>query len=281
MIMQDDVKDVMLMRDQPFMLLLKYQNVFKIITRRYARCGYYSFRECDEILQHINEKMFSRIENIIEHFDGRVLVRTYLSAICRNVIKEYIRTFRRRKQLFTEYAVMEPEIHFPNNIDLLFKEECLRLDKVLLLWGDKRHKMWLIMKLIFKIRVDIYDFIRVHKSASSLIDEEMIERFNRDMSLKDRDIYRIIYPLFQLVETKISHPDTLRKWFNKKMAEVIALMNGNPPRAAYSEETIQILVEKYWALVDCGKYSPLFDHKCSASEHEYFISILKTIRRKQ
>ena len=39
------------------------------------------------------------------------------------------------------------------------------------------------------------------------------------------------------------------KWIDRsirKIEEIIELMNGNPPRANYDKETLQILIEKYY-----------------------------------
>lgn len=278
--MQDDQKDYLLLRNHPFQLLLNYQKVFRIITRRYARNGYFSYDECDEILQHINEKLFSRIEIIMEQYDGRVLVRTYLSAICRNIIKEYIRTVRRRKRLLMENVVMEQEYFFPGNMEMLFREECRRLDRIMVLLGKNKAKMWLLMKLTFRIRMDMNDFLAVSVSAGKVIGEDVIRRLNNDVTLRDKDLYLLTFPLFQLTGPRISNPDTLRKWFKQKLSEVIALMNGLPQRAYYTEETMQILVEKYCSMTETGTYSPLHDCKYSQAEIKHCYDIIKSVRKK-
>lgn len=270
----------MLLRNHPFQLLLNYQKVFRIITRRYARNGYFSYDECDEILQHINEKLFSRIEIIMEQYDGRVLVRTYLSAICRNIIKEYIRTVRRRKRLLMENVVMEQEYFFPGNMEMLFREECRRLDRIMVLLGKNKAKMWLLMKLTFRIRMDMNDFLAVSVSAGKVIGEDVIRRLNNDVTLRDKDLYLLTFPLFQLTGPRISNPDTLRKWFKQKLSEVIALMNGLPQRAYYTEETMQILVEKYCSMTETGTYSPLHDCKYSQAEIKHCYDIIKSVRKK-
>lgn len=270
----------MLLRNHPFQLLLNYQNVFRIITRKYARSGYFSFEECDEIMQHINEKLFSRIEIIMEQYDGRVLVRTYLSAICRNIIKEYVRKVRRRKRLLIENVVMEQEYYFPGNMEMLFREECRRLDRVMILLGKNKAKMWLLMKLTFRIKIELNDFLSVSDFASEAIGEDIIYRLNTDLSLKDKDLYLLAFPLFQQTESRISNPDTLRKWFRQKLTEVIALMNGMPQRAYYTEETMQILVEKYCSMTETGAYSPLSDCRYSQAEIKHCYNIIKGVRKK-
>ncbi|MFO7723050.1 MAG: hypothetical protein R6V49_07500 [Bacteroidales bacterium] len=256
--MQEDQKDVMLMKSDPKKLLLKYQSVFELIIRRYSRFGYYPYQDCNEVLQHINLRLFSRVNTIMSRFDGRVLVRTYLTAICRNSIREYIRNLRKRNMLQGRYYAMEPSCCLPyQNTELLIKEEFERFDKVMFLLGGRREKLWLLMKLVFRIRVSEQELQKINPDAFSRISQVDLYTLNHNMKLKDKDIYVIIFPVFRDLGGSISHPDTLRKWFNQRIREVILLMNGSPPRSAYTIDTLQILVEKYCAMCESGMYVPL------------------------
>jgi DNA-directed RNA polymerase specialized sigma24 family protein len=256
--MQEDQKDVLLMKSDPKKLLLKYQTVFELIIRRYSRFGYYPYQDCNEVLQHLNVRLFAKVHTIMSRFDGRVLVRTYLSAICRNFIREYVRNLRKRNILQGKYYAMEPSCYLPyHNADLLIREECERLDKVMFLLGSKREKLWLLMKLIYRIRVSEQELVSLNPQAFTLISQVDLYTLNHNLKLKDKDIYMTIFPIFQNLGYGISHPDTLRKWFKQRTREVIMLMNGAPPRSAYTEDTLQILVEKYCAMSENGLYVPL------------------------
>lgn len=255
--MQDDQLDVLLLRNSPYDLLLKYQPLFELIARKYARAGYFPFEDCQEMVQTINERFCLHIGKITRQFSGQVLVKTYLSAICQNVIKEYIRSLRRRDELMRCHMVCEPEYQVPLYARLVIMDEFSRFDKILILMGHKRHKLLLLMKLLYRIKVDRNDLEAYRSDAMDYISEEVLHQFNTDPKLKDKDMYAMIFPLFATGEGKVSHPDTLRKWFNYKSAEVIRLLNGNPPRAAYCIDTLQILVERYYTEVFAGNYVPV------------------------
>jgi len=276
--MQEDQKDVMLMKSDPKKLLLKYQSVFELIIRRYSRFGYYPYQDCNEVLQYINLRLFTRVNAIIDRFDGRVLVRTYLTAICRNSIREYVRNLRKRHILQGRYYAMEPLCSHPYlNAELLIREECERFDKVMFLLGGRREKLWLLMKLVFRIRVTEHELQLINPVAFSLISHVDFYQLNHNMKLKDKDVYILIFPVFRNLGGSISHPDTLRKWFNQRIREVILLMNGAPARSAYTIDTLQILVEKYCAMVETGLYVPLVMGN-PPPDHEYHRKIRKMIR---
>lgn len=279
--MQKDEADLKLFYTNPFELLLRYQQVFELIARRYACNGYYPFSHCEEIVQHVNEKVFTRIERIVNQFDGRVMVRTYLSAICRNIIMEYVRGLKRRQVLLTEYLMNcdeQPLIPYPVNYVIV--EECRRLDRVMIMLGAKRYKLWLMMKLLYRIRVHYDDFAAVNVRAAKSITGEILVRLNENVDMRDRDIYEIVFHFFLKFESHLSHPDTLRKWFNLKTSEIIALMNGTPSRAAYCEDTLQLLVEKYFDLVGSGEYVPMKENAIGKNGKVTGYKMLKAVRKK-
>lgn len=279
--MQEDREDVLLLKKRPFELFLKYQPVFRMIVRKYACSGYFLFEECDEVLQHLNERLFSRADKIAHQFDHRSLVRTYLSAICRNIIAEQIRSSRRRMEMFCGKMAMEAVGQMPYHANFVFKDEFKRLDNVMLMFGDKRHKLWLMMKLVFRIQVTMEDFRAVIPGIEKMVSQQWIDDINGDVYLRDKQIYKLLFPLLKTVEKRLSHPDTLRKWFNLKTADLIALMNGYPVRAAYAEDTLQILVEKYCDMAETGEYMPVHQGDISAPKDEKNIRILRLARRNQ
>jgi DNA-directed RNA polymerase specialized sigma24 family protein len=266
--MQENQKDELLLKSDPRELLLKYQSVFELIIRRYSRFGYYPYHDCSEVLQHLNVRLYSKINTIITRFDGRVLVRTYLSAICRNFIREYVRSIRKRNMLQGSYLVMEPSCYLPyQNAEIMIREECERFDKVMFLMGEKREKLWLLMRLIYRIKVSERELLVFNPAAFNRISQVDFYILNNSTRLKDKDIYAGILPVFQTPGNEPTHPDTLRKWFNQRIKEVILLMNGSPARSAYTEDTLQILVEKYCAMQESGSYNPLLFDSAQQTVH--------------
>jgi len=277
--MQDDAEDMRMFRESPFDLLLKYQPVFELIARRFACNGYYPFGHCEEIVQHVNERFFSRIEKIREQFDGRVLVRTYFSAICRKIIQEYIRCSGRRDELLADYVAEVSEPITGYSLDYVIVEEFRRLDRVMTLFGSKRNKLWLLMKLLYRIRVEFSDFSEVNPGAAEIIGDDLLNRFNEDADMKDREIFQLVFPFFLRFEVRLTHYDSLRKWYRLKVSDVISLMNGTPARAAYSQDTLQILVEKYCDTVASGGYVPMAGISSECKEYPQSVKLRKLLRK--
>jgi hypothetical protein len=278
--MQADKEDIQLLFERPFDLILKYQQVFLLIARKYACSGYYHFSHSEEIVQHVNERIFTKIDRIRDQFDGRVLVRTYLSAICRKIIMEYLRSAGRREVLLNEYHMVEDVQPCCYPLEFVIIEEFRRLDRIMVLFGPKRDKLWLMMKLLYRIRISFEDFAAVNPRAATMVCEDLLHRLNHDAYLKDRDIYQLVFPFFQCFEARMQRPDSLRKWFNMKISDIIKLMNGTPARASYAEDTIQILVEKYCDMVESGVYAPLGRQSIGKKERIHGYRILKSIRKR-
>lgn len=256
--MQDNQDDLELLKDNPVKLLMKYQQIFTMITRRYARCGYFQVSDCDDILQHVNEQLLRKVNKIQCQYDGRVLVRTYLSVICRNAIREHLRMVRKRNLINGRgNAVYEPQCVDWQNSVLFILDEFQRFEKIMHMLGSKKHKILLIMKLIYRIKVDLNDFKLYHAATLPFVTPAHLDLFNKSTTLKDKDIYRLLLPIMQQAGALINHPDTIRRWFNHKTDEIIIIMNGNPVRSYYTSDTLQILIEKYYAMVEAGTYTPV------------------------
>jgi hypothetical protein len=62
----------------------------------------------------------------------------------------------------------------------------------------------------------------------------------------EKEVFVQLNRLFNHEDGKVTQADAFRKWFKARMRELVALLNGDPPRSNYNEETLQILLEKYF-----------------------------------
>jgi hypothetical protein len=65
--------------------------------------------------------------------------------------------------------------------------------------------------------------------------------------MNEYKIYEIVTPVMNKYEGKSNSADALRKWTHSKIKEIIHILNGEPPRFKFDEETLQILVENQFS----------------------------------
>jgi hypothetical protein len=75
-----------------------------------------------------------------------------------------------------------------------------------------------------------------------------MEHFGSEFEGKDDvEIYRIITPIMNKNEEKSNSVDAVRKWTDSKIHEIIEVLNGEPKRANYTQDTLKILVDDFFS----------------------------------
>ena len=107
-------------------------------------------------------------------------------------------------------------------------------------------KFLVIFRFIYSFKIKRSDIVELNPDLKEPELMEIISTLNpggnEEYTKKER--YKTLSDIFQLLDGSFTSPDSLRKWFASRTIECLNLMNGNPPRSAYSIETLQILVEK-------------------------------------
>jgi hypothetical protein len=236
-------KDIELLRNNPNQLILELQGLIDIIINQFINYQRFNFIEHDEIKQQINEELLNRIPKIQCQFQGKSLLRTYLSVVIRNICNEILRKGEKAKYItYDEIIINEASSETINS--LLFEEEMVRLKKVLGLYYKQKSKLILCLKLKFKMPFDHEDFRNVYKEITQLEFEKFIHYVGSYKDCPDIIIFTALTEIFNKYENKNNTPDALRKWVNLKINEIINVLNGSPPASKYDEETLQILFEK-------------------------------------
>ncbi len=243
--MNENQQDVLLLKDDPQGLILKYQPIIKIIVRRYVQSGFIHIQDSDDFIQFINEKLLNKIKRIQENYNGKALLKTYMSVIMRNLCREKI---NKEEQVSTEELAEDHDIGSSEDTisGIVIEQELDRLTKILSFFYKQKTKLEFCLKLLYRIPVtkkDIEDFCpgKDEKEYHKLLDT-----INPNVKRKDKEIYAMVTPFLNKCEQKSNSPDAIRKWTKNKIEEMIKLMNGNPVRANYNNETLQILFEKYY-----------------------------------
>lgn len=244
--MDENKKDIDLLMNDPGALLVKYQNIVEISVVKYCGQGYFPYADVDEVCQYVNEKILIRAENLQKQYNGSSLVRTYLAAVIRNAVLEYVRHHKRSG--FSAYEGLDVNKVDSNfSIDkVILREEFERLERILSLFTKKRAKTEICLKMIHRIPITIFDLKKYSDKIDSEKSYRMIRTLNESMVYKEKDILHIMNDWFSYHEDKTTTIDTMRKWVKGRIKEIIRHLNGFPPTRAYDEESLHILLEKYY-----------------------------------
>ena len=244
--MTENEKDIKLLQNNPNSLIIKYQNLIEIIVNKFVQTSYINYSDRDDFIQLINEKLLLKIQKIKEQYNGSTLVKTYMSVIIRNICLEEF-----RKISVTSFQEIEnTPIQYDetsNAVDkLIIDNEIDRFSMILKLYFKQQSKLEFILKLVFRIPIKVEDFENYCRKFKQPEIYKLIEKIKPENKISEGKLYEIIIPYINKCDEKNNSPDALRKWFKTKSSELIELMNGNPHRAFYEKETIQILAEKYF-----------------------------------
>ena len=130
---------------------------------------------------------------------------------------------------------------------IILENEFDRLKKILILYNKQQKKIEFILKVYFRCPVSRKDFLEL----SDKLSDEDFERFDNNIDIKklhtDKIIFEFITPILNKIDNKNNASDAVRKWVRLKIDEIIELINGTPARTNYTKETLQILMEKFFA----------------------------------
>ena len=240
--MERNAIDIRLLRDDPHQLILHYQPIIRIIAARSIEQSSWSRNELPDLVQEVNRKLLERIDRIRQLYNGKSLFRTYFSVVVRNMCLEETRKSR---------MVAEPPpgkyrglTHESTLNDLTIRQEMERLKRALRLFHKEELTLWLALRCQFDLTVQSHHLASHSVAIPADQEDQILELLNSAAGLQKKDKLEILGRVFCMLGEKDRNPEALRKWFKSRLEEVLALMNGRPPRSAYTEETLQILMEK-------------------------------------
>ncbi|HRY33089.1 MAG TPA: sigma-70 family RNA polymerase sigma factor [Bacteroidales bacterium] len=245
--MDSNQEEIGLLHESPGELIVKYQPIVLVIVRMFMRSGYFRGEEPQEVIQSVNEKLLDRIERIRSNYNGISRLRTYFSAVIRNLCLERIRKGRVEEV----YRLMEEQenslSYSPDQLNrLIIRQELERLDTVLKLLYTQRHKIVLILKALLRIPAREEEVRLLLEAPVSQSLEESVAMLVRGDFRSDREAFQHLSRVFNFLEGKQNSEDSIRKWIYIREGEIIQLLNGDPPRANHNHETLRILFDRYF-----------------------------------
>lgn len=244
---QHDQLTLSLLHRDPEEFLLRCQPIIRICVQQYMASGMFPFTEAKDIIQSVNEKLFSQLEGIAENYKGRVLLKTYVNVAIRNICLKI-----NEERLRTIKTIQIHEGHGHYTIDptdsIVIDEELDRLHTVLQLFPAERDKLYIGMKLYFKIPLRRQDLTRWSTRIRPAQENRLISAFGKNYNdMTSLEIFSLFAPVWNTVERKSLAPRSIEHWANENINAIIKLMNGNPPRRAHSKETLQLLLSEEYS----------------------------------
>ncbi len=245
--MNENDHDIALMETDPRALIVKYQSVVAIIVRKYIRSGLFSRDEHDEVIQQINEGLLYKIDVIREQYNGSALLKTYVSSIIRHMCLKISQEKERQGVFVPLSSDMAAHQHTPHD-RFIVDHEIEKFRLILTLHHTQRPKLCLLLKVTFRLPVTEEELLGWFPRCDLHDVRDIISVFSGEYgSVTDKEIYRVLTPVLNRLEGKSNTEDALRKWTDYRIREIIDVMNGNPPTASHSRESLKILVEEFFS----------------------------------
>jgi DNA-directed RNA polymerase specialized sigma24 family protein len=220
----------------------------EVITRLIADKIYKIQKKYD-----FNFKTFDSLENL-EHLKEISSFTSYLMVTVRNIYIDIMRE-RNIRPLTTkgvEGIDDVPDKHGDKKMinSLMLKEELIKLQTILILYHKSRAKLELCLKLKYRIPVTRKD---VEKCFPACNDEDIKTLTQDFMFYRDKRIFEKILSVFNFHEARKNKSDTLRKWINVKVDEIIRHLNRTHQCKVYNSKNIADFIALYYQNIEGDK----------------------------
>jgi DNA-directed RNA polymerase specialized sigma24 family protein len=235
-------EDIRLLNEDPGKLLIRYQSTIRIIVKSLAFKGYLPRRDISDLIQDVNRKLVERMPRIRRQYNGRCRFSTYFSVVVRNLCME---EFRKLKILAEPQPEAYERVSPESAADpLVIRQEYERFCRALRLFYREEPALWLTFKVMADLDIVETDLDRFGKQLSPDRADWVISQCGEAIHKSKKEKFVILSDVLTAFEEKEKSPDALRKWFSSRLGEILSLMNGNPPRSAFTLEILIILIEK-------------------------------------
>jgi len=126
---------------------------------------------------------------------------------------------------------------------LLLEEEFEKLNAIFQLQAANRHKIKICLKLKYRLLLSTSDIRQCFSAVSS----QEIAILGQDFrTAKDLKMFKTVIPVFNAHDTKAVKADTLRKWVENKINDIIAQLNRMHQADIYNNSNFSDLVGLYF-----------------------------------
>jgi len=249
-------EDVFLLAHDKNSLVLKYRKLIDEVKKGLLVKGILTNSQLDDLVNHINLALLEK--DIGKTFDEKKLFSNYLWRIVHNECISYLKSKQSRVCLNEKKFYkndFKSETHISEaEIELIFKEEFVRFDRILSTFDKRRPKIELCLKVQYLINVCNDDIFFLNRKISLKEANKMVNKinrsFNKRMSKKPENLikrFEIILPLMnnKLDKNHVKVSNVIR-WTNSKINELINILNNGYARPCFDNMTFSIFIEKYF-----------------------------------
>jgi len=239
--------DFLILQTDPKGLVLAYQGMVEIIVRKYVWSGMFSDESYADVVQSVNAELLERIHGVQANYNGSTLVRTYVSAVIRNICLKLHKKGTYGKPVDT--PVTERLLAPVDMVDRYSIDQARRAYRAIMqLYRQDLPKLIICLKLRYHIRLERKDILRWYPECDPVVISQLMAHSRaHPVQMMDKDTYAFVTPIFNAAEEKTNSPDALRKWTASKIVEILDLLNSSIAHAAFDEESLRILVEDYFS----------------------------------
>lgn len=218
--------------------------LIKFICNRYVFAGFIKNDETEDFYHDVIEKLINRLPVLRKNYNGSVKPATYLTVVVNNICKELIRA--KMKKEIKYFSNIKTDVTQQESIerDLIIEDEIERLQTIFVLFNKKRFKLEICLKGYFGITFTKLETKSLDNKLKIIL--RIANKMINEPNVKNSKKYGIIASIISELQNKPVNAEAIRKWIKEKIEELIYLLNGEPPHAMYDEESLGILLEKYY-----------------------------------
>ena len=243
--MREDPDKVLLLRD-PSALILKYRDTIRIIVLQCAGPGLAAGEPVTGMVNTVMSELMLRMPAIQANYNGSSLVRTYLSAVARNVCRQLRGNKPAEKSLDD---VSHRGLPFTSIHDRFSINQARGAFRAVLLQHDRDlPKLLVCLKVRYRIRIAREDLLRWQPDCEEAVITDFFEKMQSwPEKLTDRQVFARSAPFLNRLQRKETTDDTIRRWAASRIAGIADALEGAIPGARFDAESIRILAEDYFS----------------------------------
>ncbi len=208
----------------------------------------------------IEDKIYKIQEKYDFNFHKISSFTSYFMVTVRNIYIDIIR--ERNVRPLTAGGVQEigdvADLHGDKKmIDrLLINEELTKLQTILVLYYKTRARLELCLKFKYRIPVTRQDIEKCFPKCR----EEDIKTLTQDFTTtKDKRVFEKILSVFNYYEVRVNKSDTLRKWVNVKVEEIIMHLNRTHSTRVYNNKNFADFIALYYQEIKRDKRGEIWN----------------------
>lgn len=237
--------DISLLRHDKSVFLIRCQPIIELTVKYYISKKMFTTHQYSDLVQSVNERLIKKLNGIEKNFDGSVQMVTYISVVIRNICRT-LYEIEINKIPLVQLPAIDQMVEGEIENKLLIDDELKRLSLILDLYDSSRKKIIIMMKIYYRMPLTRPEIRAFFRKVNTTDRNEIFARFGGEYNdTYETDNFNFLSNALFQQEGKRLSGDSLRRWIERKIHDIIDLLNGNPPSHSFTLETIRILFEHY------------------------------------